>query len=102
MAELIYRQAAIDALGERPIVWSNDDEYALGERNQYDIDRLAIETVPSAQPAQIQKDLTEYTHNEWVEGFMKLYGLSRQSAEDIMTIIPIIARLKRDEEKEEV
>lgn len=47
--DLIIRQAAIDALGERPIVWTDDDEYALGERNQYDIDRLAIETVPSAQ-----------------------------------------------------
>lgn len=50
MNDLISRKAAIDALGERPIVWSNDDEYALGERSQYDIDRLAIETVPSAQP----------------------------------------------------
>lgn len=49
MNDMIDRQVAIDALGERPIVWSNDDEYALGERNQYDIDRLAIETVPSAQ-----------------------------------------------------
>ena len=50
MNDLISRKAAIDALGERPMVWSDDDEYALGERNQYDIDRLAIETVPSAQP----------------------------------------------------
>ena len=49
MNDLISRKAAIDALGERPIVWTDDDEYALGERNQYDIDRLAIETVPSAQ-----------------------------------------------------
>ena len=49
MNELISRQDAIDALGERPIVWSNDDEYLLGARNQYDTDKLAIETVPPAQ-----------------------------------------------------
>lgn len=48
--DLISRQAAIDALGEGPVVWSDDDEYALGKRSQYDIDRLAIETVSSAQP----------------------------------------------------
>jgi len=55
MNDLISRQAAIDALGERPVVWSDNDDYTLGERNQYDMDRLAIETVPSAQLAQ---DLT--------------------------------------------
>ena len=48
--DLISRKAAIDALGKRPMVWTDDDQYALGERNQYDIDRLAIETLPSAQP----------------------------------------------------
>lgn len=48
MADTIYRQAALDALGERPMVWT-DDDYVLGARNQYDMDRLAIETVPSAQ-----------------------------------------------------
>lgn len=48
--DTIYRQDAIDAIGERPIIWSNDDEYLLGVRNQYDTDKLAIETVPSAQP----------------------------------------------------
>ena len=47
---MISRQAALDALGERPVVWSDNDDYTLGERNQYDMDRLAIETVPSAQP----------------------------------------------------
>ena len=50
MDDLIRRKAAIEALGERPIVWTDDDNYALGERNQYDMDKLAIETVSSAQP----------------------------------------------------
>lgn len=51
MNDLISRQAVIDALGERPVVWNEwADEYSLGQRNQYDTDKLAIETVPSAQP----------------------------------------------------
>lgn len=49
MSDLISRAAAIDALGERPLVWTDDDQYTLGERNQYDRDRLVIETLPSAE-----------------------------------------------------
>lgn len=47
--QLITKQAAIDALGERPMVWVGSD-YELGARNQYDADVLALETVPSTQP----------------------------------------------------
>ena len=47
--DLISKQAALGALGERPVVWSDNDDYTLGARNQYDMDRLALETVPSAQ-----------------------------------------------------
>lgn len=57
--DTISRQAALDALGERPVVWSDNDDYTLGERNQYDMDRLAIETVPSAQP--------ERKKGKWIE-----------------------------------
>lgn len=53
MNDLISRQAALDALGERPMVWTSDDDYALGERNQYDLDRLAVETVPSADAVEV-------------------------------------------------
>ena len=35
------------------MVWTSDDDYSLGERNQYDIDRLAIETVPSADVVEV-------------------------------------------------
>ena len=61
MDDYISRQAAIDALGERPMVWTSDDNYSLGERNQYDIDRLAIETVPSA-------DVQPVIHARWEIG----------------------------------
>ena len=57
--DTIYRQAAIDALGERPMVWAESD-YELGARNQYDADVLALETVPPAQP-----DLSAYSDKLW-------------------------------------
>ena len=47
--DTISRKAAIDALGERPMVWVESD-YEFGARNQYDADVLALKTVPSAQP----------------------------------------------------
>jgi len=49
MSDLIYRQMAIDSLGERPSVYIGS-AYEIAQRNQYDMDKLAIETVPSAQP----------------------------------------------------
>ena len=61
MDDLISRQDAIDALGERPMVWTDDDQYALGERNQYDRDRLAIGTLPSAQP---ERKKGQWIYNE--------------------------------------
>ena len=59
MSDLIDRQAAIDALGERPMVWVGSD-YELGARNQYDADVLALETVPSAQPVRHGKWLPKH------------------------------------------
>lgn len=49
MVDLIDRQAAIDALGEEPEVWVEDD-YAIGLRNQWRYDVAALKDVPSAQP----------------------------------------------------
>lgn len=51
--DTISRQETIDALGERPMVWTESD-YELGARNQYDADVLALEALPSASP--------EHTH----------------------------------------
>ena len=58
MDDLISRQSAIDALGERPMVWTEDNEYDLGCVSQYDLDRLAIEAVPSA-------DVQPVRHGRW-------------------------------------
>ena len=58
MSNLIERQAAIDALGERPMVYM-DSNYEIAQRNQYDKDRLAIETVPSVQPEPLSDAYTK-------------------------------------------
>jgi len=55
MDDMISRTAALDALGERPVVWSDNDDYTLGERNQYDMDRLAIETVPAVDAVKVAR-----------------------------------------------
>lgn len=49
MDDLISRQAAIEALGEEPEVWSDKYEYDLGLRAQWRYDRKAIIAVQSAQ-----------------------------------------------------
>ena len=49
MSDLISRQAAIDALGERPDVWT-DSEGELAEARQWEYDVAAIKAVPSVQP----------------------------------------------------
>lgn len=50
MSELIEKQAAIDALGEEPEVWSGLDEYAQGLNNQWHYDVNALKDLPSVQP----------------------------------------------------
>lgn len=45
----ISRQAAIDALGEEPLVWHEDDAGEVAERNQWRRDVAAIKALPSAQ-----------------------------------------------------
>lgn len=48
-SDLIYRQDAIDALGDEPEVWSGNDEYAQGLNNQWHYDVNALKGLPSAQ-----------------------------------------------------
>ena len=74
--DCISRQAAIDALGERPMLWVESD-YELGARNQYDADVLALETVPSAQPSSSrghEKDAQpERKQGHWIESHEHVY-----------------------------
>jgi len=50
MDDYISRQAAIDALGEEPEVWTENDEYAQGLNNQWWYDVNALKALQSAQP----------------------------------------------------
>lgn len=63
MDDLISKKMALDALGERPMAWVGSD-YELGARNQYDMDKLAIETVPPARPQDIARDIATIIENE--------------------------------------
>lgn len=47
--DTISRQAALDALGEEPLVWHEDDAGEIAERNQWRRDVAAIKKLPSAQ-----------------------------------------------------
>ena len=62
VGDTISRQAAIDALGDEPEVWSGKDEYAQGLNNQWHYDVNALKAVPSAQPESFEwcHDCKEY------------------------------------------
>lgn len=79
VGDLISRQATLDALGERPMLWINNDEYTLGARNQYDMDRLAIETVPSAQPTDEDIQRMQDIEQAMLE---KAYWFGKQDAQE--------------------
>lgn len=69
MNELIYRQAAIDALKEPckvPDTWT--DEYAVGERMQWEKDVKALNNLPSAEPKR--------KTGKWLDGNRTGYGLT--------------------------
>ena len=58
--DLISRKAAIEALGEKPLAWT-DSEYELALQQQWESDVDAIKAVPSAQLEIIRcKDCKEY------------------------------------------
>lgn len=48
--DCVSRQAAIDALGEEPEVWDDDDEYGMGMRAEWCRIKKIIEKLPSANP----------------------------------------------------
>ena len=75
--DTIYRQAAIDALEEPlkvPDTWT--DEYAVGERAQWEKDVKALNSLPSAERREVQSSGCEYWDDE--SNFCALY---RPSAE---------------------
>ena len=69
--DCISRQAAIDALGEEPEVWTGKDEYAQGLNNQWHYDKTAILAVPSAQPEIIRCKDCKYYHPSYCKVWSK-------------------------------
>ena len=63
MDDLISRQAAINALGDKPLAWT-EGEYELGLQNQWQSDVDALKELPSAQPEQIARDIATIIENE--------------------------------------
>lgn len=62
MKDLIERQAAIDALGEKPIAWI-EGEYEIGLQNQWESDVEALKDIPSAQPGR--------KRGQWLDGYKR-------------------------------
>ena len=81
MSDLIDRQAAIDALGERPMVWM-DSDYEIAQRNQWDVDKLAIETVPSAADVVEVVRCKDCKHRDAENGFCEGRGWPMQLVPD--------------------
>lgn len=52
--DTIYRQDAIDALGNEPELWEDpyslSEDYSKGQREQWNDDREVLLNLPSAQP----------------------------------------------------
>lgn len=79
MADYIERQAAIDAMGEEPLVWNDTietlDQYAVGERNQWWRDMRMLESLPSADAVEIVR-CSDCKHSyESVAGWICSYGV---------------------------
>ena len=73
--DLISRQAAIDALGERPLAWT-ESEYETGLQNQWEADVDAIKAVPSAQPEIIRCKECKYRRADTLYSYCeKLYRM---------------------------
>ena len=65
MNDVIYRQAALDALGDEPEVWTGKDEYAQGLNNQWHYDRNAIKALPSTDAVPVEWIKDEI---DWLKG----------------------------------
>ena len=63
MAEYIDKAAAIESLGERPLCWTGED-YELGQREQWDSDVRAVESVPAV-------DVVPVRHGKWERHFSR-------------------------------
>ena len=64
MSDLIDRQMAIDALGEEPEVWEDDDEYGMGQRSEWCHIKKTIEKLPTAHPKRKKGKWTNHRNDD--------------------------------------
>ena len=78
MAEYINKEETIKALGEEPLAWTDSDA-EIAERNRYQYDRAAIETVQSIQI--VKCDECKY-HEEAEGGYEYCHKWLRETYRD--------------------
>ena len=78
--DCISRQAAIDALGEKPLVWDDFSDFDLGKAAQWSDDVDAIKALPSAQP--------ERMNGRWMRKNDGVYCSACYKGWDFMTGVP--------------
>lgn len=78
--DYISRQAAIDALGEEPYVWDNEDGFEQGLSEQWRCDKSAIEAVPSA-------DVRENVRGCWINIEIHIDGSSTAECDKCNAIV---------------
>ncbi len=64
MTEYIERQAAIDALGEEPEVWTTDNEWDMGAQEQWRFDYAAIEAIPPVDVRPVVRGRWEWNEDD--------------------------------------
>lgn len=60
--DLISKHEAIKALGEEPLIWGDNDDYSLGQFNQWESDIKALDALPS-----VKNELPERPKGHWVK-----------------------------------
>lgn len=80
MNDLISRQAAIDAIGEKPLAWI-ESEYEHGLQNQWERDMDAIKILPSVQQDAITVSLEELINDYGEDGYFIVDGVNYQANE---------------------
>jgi len=94
MVDYISRQAAIDAIGEKPLAWT-EGEYELGLQNQWQSDVDALNGLPSAQPEQryTEEELRVFQHGISLSLLSKRSSQHWRYDEDTATEIKFLERL---------
>ena len=73
MSDLISRKQAIEAMGEEPYVWSEDDEYLMGQRSMWVTAVTILRALPPVEPEIIK--CKECKHS-WFSGTATIRGKS--------------------------